>query len=67
MQKQLFMNAADLSATSLNKTKRSSPSVTTSSQKTRKTTRFGEYFPASYSEKQSRGEKSTALVSLRWS
>ena len=65
MQKQSFMNAEDFSATSLNKTKRSSPSATTSSQKPRKTTRFDEHFPASHSEKQSRGEKSTASVSPR--
>jgi len=51
MQKQSFMNAEDFSATSLNKTKRSSPSATTSSQKLRKTTRFDEHCPPSLSKK----------------
>ena len=60
MQKQSFMIAEDVSATSLNKTKRSSLSATTSSQKPRRTTRFDEYCPPSHSKKQSRSERYAA-------
>ena len=60
MQKQSFMIAEDVSATSLNKTKRSSLSATTSSQKPRRTTRFDEYCPPSHSKKQSRSGRYAA-------